>query len=95
MNYLYRKKVLFNLYGLSEHNTLTNASPELHLVNCDFEYFMNYYESLINVQSESLTKGTAKVLTYNSETEVSYDDYYEYYTVSSFFTKSNKDFYFS
>lgn len=49
--------------------TIRNATPELNIVNCDFEYFLaSGYESLITVETNSLS--TVKV----SEKQILTDD---------------------
>lgn len=63
--------------------------PELEIHNCDFEYFLNEYESLINVETETLWKVSAKILGVNTDSGSYYFD-----QDTSFITQK-KDFYFS
>lgn len=34
-------------------NTVRNATPELYIENCTFEYFLKGYESLIDVETNN------------------------------------------
>ena len=55
--YAKRRSTLFNIYSFAEHTTLRNATPELILEGCDFEYFLGpLYESLITIETNSLAK---------------------------------------
>lgn len=46
-----RKRTLINVYGYPEHQTLRDSTPEVHIVGCNFEYFLDDYESLIEVET--------------------------------------------
>lgn len=48
-----RGYTLFNLYGFAEHISIRNMTPELYIINCDFEYFYGDFDSLINVETNS------------------------------------------
>lgn len=50
-----RRKTLFNLYMFADHNTIKNSPPELIIEDCEFEYFFNGFESLINVETNSFS----------------------------------------
>ena len=46
-NYVYRHKVLFNLYAFDSIRSNRTHSPTLNLINCDFKYFLDDSEALI------------------------------------------------
>src|SRR5690349_17462138 len=48
-----RRRTLFNLYSFASHTSLRNATPELYIENCDFQHFLNNFESLINVETNA------------------------------------------
>jgi len=54
--YIYYDRIvfLFNIYAFSPMHSTFNASPELTIDNCNFEYFFDY-TALINVESVAYT----------------------------------------
>lgn len=49
-----RHKTLFNLYAFDPMSTINSSPPKLQLKNCDFKYFVNTHDSLINVENNNL-----------------------------------------
>lgn len=65
--YYQRRRTLFNIYGFAEHVSTRNATPELIIDGCEFEYFLGAtYESLINVETYTMSRTTVQDYTYDS-----------------------------
>jgi hypothetical protein len=54
--YTSRRFTLFNMYAFPNHQSTLRIPPSLNLTNCDFEYFLGGYESLIQVETNNLKK---------------------------------------
>ena len=52
-----RHHTLFNLYAFAEHMTNHGSVPTLNIINCEFEYFLKDYDSLIHVETTNLNEG--------------------------------------
>lgn len=44
------------MYAFPNHQSTLRIPPSLNLTNCDFEYFLGGYESLIQVETNNLKK---------------------------------------
>ncbi|TNV74720.1 hypothetical protein FGO68_gene12535 [Halteria grandinella] len=91
-SYAYRKKTLFNLFAFADYASSKKVTPQLHIQNCSFEYFLSNYESLINIQTETFTKITGNVLVYTGGRQ---DEYGQVVEDGSDFERQARDFYLS
>ena len=86
--YFRRRRALFNVYGFPEHRTTRNATPELIIEGCHFEWFLGNYESLIYVETSTFWKVSRPITVFNTKDDP---------TDPSFtsFVKESRDFYFT
>ena len=49
-----RHKVLFNLYAFDSMRTTLVSPPTLEIVNCEFKYFVNQLDALIQVETNNI-----------------------------------------
>lgn len=62
MIYATRRRTLFNIYAFAEHTSTRQATPELVISNCDFEYFLGKgLESLVTIETNNLAQTTTSV----------------------------------
>ena len=55
-----RHKVLFNLYAFDSVRSNRTHAPTLNLVNCDFKYFLNDIQALIQVETNNFVEMAVK-----------------------------------
>ena len=55
-----RHKVLFNLYAFDTVRSNRTHAPTLNLVNCDFKYFLDDIEALIQVETNNYVEMAVK-----------------------------------
>ncbi len=51
-----RRFTLFNLYAFPDYQSSYKSPPSLTITNCDFEYFLGGYESLITIENNNLQR---------------------------------------
>ena len=60
--YLYRHKVLFNLYAMDSVHSNRTHSPTLNLYGCEFKYFIENEQALIQVETNNYSEMAVKVV---------------------------------
>ena len=55
-----RHKVLFNLYAFDSVRSNRTHAPTLNLINCDFKYFLNDIQALIQVETNNFIEMAVK-----------------------------------
>ncbi len=51
--YLMRRRVFINIYGFDRLHSHSSSTPYVHIVGCEFRYFLRHYESLIYVENNN------------------------------------------
>lgn len=82
--YATRRRTLFNLYAFPDYQSVYKSPPSLTISNCDFEYFVGNYESLINVEYNNLQRITKDISTTDDDGTVETLTY-------DFFAQNNAD----
>ena len=52
--FMKRHKTLFNLYAFDQLRTKNTKAPQLKIINCEFKFFVNTLNSLIQVETNNL-----------------------------------------
>lgn len=55
-----RHHLLFNLYAFDSIRSNRTHAPTLNLINCDFKYFLDDMQALINVETNNFIEMAVK-----------------------------------
>lgn len=73
---------MFNLYAFDGLNSAALIIPSLDIINCEFEYFLVDYESLINVETNNIVLTEGSNDNYNAGDE-NLDEFVQFWGVDA------------